>query len=128
MLIVYSSKTGNVQRFVNKLDLPCVKIEDDLVVSELFILLTYTTGFGEVPQEVMDFMSRGEHMKLIVAVSASGNRNWGQAYCKAGDTLAAMCKIPILSKFELSGTPRDIRIFKEGYDKLCQNGLLSTMN
>ena len=127
-MIVFSSKTGNNRRFVGKLDLPCIEITDDLVVSEPFVLLTYTTGMGQVPDPVKRFMERDGHKDLIVAVSSSGNRNWGKAYGRAANLIASQYNVPILSKFEMSGTQGDIEIFKERYDALWQNGSLLTMS
>ena len=45
-------------------------------VNEPYILVTGTIGFGEVPQEVQQFLQvNHQHLQ---AVAASGNRNWGQ--------------------------------------------------
>ena len=35
--------------------MPAVQIDEDLVIDEDFILITYTTGFGNVPERVLDF-------------------------------------------------------------------------
>ncbi|MDF2684500.1 MAG: ribonucleotide reductase assembly protein NrdI, partial [Brevibacillus sp.] len=58
MLIAYDSKTGNVRRFVNKLNLPTVEIDAQMVIEEPFVLVTYTTGFGQVPEKVASFLQR----------------------------------------------------------------------
>ena len=58
MKIVYASRTGNVESLINKLNLTAVKIEGQgETVSEDFILMTYTDGFGDVPSEVEDFLN-----------------------------------------------------------------------
>ncbi|WP_248928079.1 class Ib ribonucleoside-diphosphate reductase assembly flavoprotein NrdI [Paenibacillus hamazuiensis] len=110
MLIVYDSKTGNVRRFVGKLDMPAVQIEEQLTVDEPFVLVTYTTGFGQVPDKVAAFLKRNH--RRLVGVSASGNRNWGEGFARSADRIAREYGVPVLSKFELSGTSGDVEKFK----------------
>ncbi|MFB5758925.1 class Ib ribonucleoside-diphosphate reductase assembly flavoprotein NrdI [Paenibacillus medicaginis] len=111
MLVVYDSLTGNIQRFVNKLDFKKVKIHNNLLIDDPFVLITYTIGFGEVPENVRDFLlSNHKHLK---GVAASGNRNWGAYFCKAADLLSAQYNVPVIHKFELSGTKKDIDIFTQ---------------
>lgn len=112
MLIAYDSKTGNVRRFVHKIDLPHVEIDPELVLDEPFILITYTTGFGQVPEKVSAFLKRNH--SLLRGVSASGNRNWGASFAKSADTIATTYGVPVISKFELSGTGRDVEHFTSG--------------
>ncbi|EJL44068.1 MULTISPECIES: class Ib ribonucleoside-diphosphate reductase assembly flavoprotein NrdI [Brevibacillus] len=112
MLIAFDSKTGNVRRFVSKLDLPRVEIDPEMVIDEPFILVTYTTGFGQVPEKVDRFLKRN-HVYLR-GVSASGNRNWGASFAKSADTIASQYGVPVISKFELSGTGRDVEQFTSG--------------
>ncbi len=38
MLVAYDSMTGNVKRFIHKLNMPAVQIGEDLVIDEDFIL------------------------------------------------------------------------------------------
>ncbi|EJL22842.1 ribonucleoside-diphosphate reductase 2, operon protein nrdI [Brevibacillus sp. BC25] len=112
MLIAFDSKTGNVRRFVNKINLPHVEINQEMVLDEPFILITYTTGFGQVPEKVATFLKRN-HVNLR-GVSASGNRNWGTSFAKSADTIASLYGVPVISKFELSGTGRDVEQFTSG--------------
>ncbi|RNB53722.1 class Ib ribonucleoside-diphosphate reductase assembly flavoprotein NrdI [Brevibacillus gelatini] len=112
MLIAFDSKTGNVRRFVSKLGLPHVEIEPEMVIEEPFVLVTYTTGFGQVPEKVERFLKRN-HVYLR-GVSASGNRNWGASFAKSADTIASQYGVPVISKFELSGTGRDVEQFTSG--------------
>ena len=109
MLIAFDSRTGNVRRFVEKLPLRSVRIEEDLTVEEPFVLVTYTTGFGNVPEKVLRFLKRnGNRLK---GVAASVNRNWGIHFARSADTISDMYGVPILGKFELSGTARDLEAF-----------------
>lgn len=109
MLIVYDSKTGNVRRFIDKLKLPAIQIEDSMNVDQNFILVTYTISFGQVPEKVMSFLKRN-HDRLK-GVSASGNRNWGDGFALSADRISEMYGVPVISKFELSGTTRDVERF-----------------
>jgi len=112
MLIAYDSRTGNVQRFVQKLgpEWRCVRIQPDLTLDEPFVLVTYTTGFGQVPEKVEAFLARNH--ALLRGVSASGNRNWGDYFARSADLISQRYNVPIVSKFELSGTGRDVELFQ----------------
>lgn len=110
MLIAYASKTGNVRRFIDKLEMPAVSIDEAVTLDEPFVLITYTTGFGQVPDNVVSFLER--NAGKMVGVSASGNRNWGDSFAKSADTISERYGVPVLYKFELSGTKRDVDNFK----------------
>lgn len=56
MLVAYDSKTGNVRRFISKLKLPAVQIEEHMTIDEPYVLITYTTGFGQIPEKVSTFL------------------------------------------------------------------------
>ncbi|WP_276353105.1 class Ib ribonucleoside-diphosphate reductase assembly flavoprotein NrdI [Cohnella caldifontis] len=112
MLVVYDSKTGNVGRFVGKLNLPAVQIREEMTVDEPFVLVTYTTGFGQVPDKVASFLQKNH--RHLIGVSASGNRNWGQGFARSADRISELYGVPVLSKFELSGTSRDVEQFMQG--------------
>ena len=104
MLIVYDSKTGNVRRFFNKLGLPAnkgIEISAGLKVYEPYILLTYTTGMGQVPQTTLDFLKTNN--RNLHAVVSSGNKNWGQNFALSANKISIMYGVPILHKFEMSG-------------------------
>ncbi|MGN5650855.1 class Ib ribonucleoside-diphosphate reductase assembly flavoprotein NrdI [Bacillus sp. Brlt_9] len=116
MLIVYASKTGKVRSFVNKLGMRAVEIKDEVILTEPFVLITYTIGFGQVPDEVQNFLE-DNHIYLRGVIS-SGNRNWGNNFGKAADIisqkyrLADGSNIPLLHKFEMAGTNKDIEIVR----------------
>lgn len=109
MLIVYTSMTGKVREFINKTGLRAVDIEDIAFTDEPFIFVTYTIGFGEVPGLAQDFLN-DEHENMV-AVAVSGNKIWGQNYGKAGDLISEWYNVPLLMKFELSGTNDDVKKF-----------------
>jgi protein involved in ribonucleotide reduction len=111
MLIVYYSLTGNVRRFVEKTGRPAQEIPFDFNVSKPFIIVTPTTGFGEVPSRVARFLRN--NAGLLRGVAASGNRNFGAMYTNAADIIAAEYNVPVIARFELAGTDEDVRKFDE---------------
>jgi protein involved in ribonucleotide reduction len=116
MIIVYDSKTGNVEKFVNKLNVPVVKIEDSLIISEPFILITFTTGIGKIPETTAEFLKN--NYKNLLAVASSGNRNWGDMFAASADKISSIYSIPVIHKFELAGYPSDVDIVLRIYDEM----------
>lgn len=118
MKIIYFSKTGNIKRFINNLGQNLYDHQqghEDLVVTEPILLITYTTGMGEVPSDVLNFCEKNH--QYIDYVMASGNRNWGTLFAKSGDIIASKFNAELLYKFELSGNMKDLsnvnKILKE---------------
>ncbi len=116
MYIYYDSKTGNVQRFIEKIkkerpDWNYVKIVDTTIIENKGHLITYTTNFGEVSENTFKFMENESNRKYIKSVSSSGNMNWGTMYAVAADKISERYKIPVLMKFELSGTYAEAKYF-----------------
>ncbi|MGG0052956.1 class Ib ribonucleoside-diphosphate reductase assembly flavoprotein NrdI [Bacillus atrophaeus] len=111
MIITYESKTGNVRRFVKalqrELDVEVVEVTDDTIIKQEFIHITYTIGFGEVPERTLNFINKNKNK--IRGVAVSGNKVWGDNYGLAGDKLSAKFLTPLLLKFELSGTKQDLQ-------------------
>lgn len=115
MKVVYFSFSGNVRRFIKRTELTNVmEITQNNCserMDEPFILVTGTIGFGEVPPPVQSFLDINHD--LLQAVAASGNRNWGQNFAKAGRSISERYHVPLLMKFELQGTTNDISEFKD---------------
>lgn len=109
MLIAFDSKTGNVKRFITKLNMDAIQITAETKINQPFILVTYTTGFGQAPVTTMEFLRRNAH--FLRGIASSGNMNWGTRYGRAADIISHMYAVPILLKFELSGTSRDVEQF-----------------
>ncbi|MEM5028986.1 class Ib ribonucleoside-diphosphate reductase assembly flavoprotein NrdI [Priestia sp. WB3] len=113
MLITYESLTGNVQRFVDKITnnkyLNVEKITEDMLITEPFIHITYTIGFGEVPKLTQIFIHNNK--ELLRGICSSGNKNWGNNFGLAADKIANQYNVPILLKFELAGTNSDVAKF-----------------
>lgn len=123
IILVYDSKTGNVQRFINKvkneLNIETIKIYDNLIIKKPFILVTYTTGFGQVPKTTQHFLMK--NYQYMIAVASSGNMNWGMKFAIAADEISKKYSVPIILKFEMSGTKKDVQKFIEEVIKLDNN-------
>ena len=123
MKVVYFSFSGNVRRFIQRAGIDdTMEITQDNCtesVSEPYILVTGTIGFGEVPQPVQSFLEVN-HAQLQ-AVAASGNRNWGQNFAKAGRTISEEYNVQLLMKFEVQGTNNDVIEFKDKVGNFNEN-------
>ena len=98
MYIYYDSKTGNVERFIKKMQIQrpkwhFIKIKPAMTIEN------------------------ENNRKLIKSVSSSGNRNWGQFFALAADKIQEKYGIPVLMKFELSGTNIEV----ENYINYLEN-------
>jgi protein involved in ribonucleotide reduction len=121
VLVVYDSRTGNVERFVHKVGLESVKIEKGLIVDKPFVLVTYTDALGQPAHSTVEFLACNDRHLVgnILGIAVSGNRVWGSDYGRAGDTIASWYKIPLLLKFELAGLPSDVDKFKKRMSELA---------
>lgn len=127
-IVYFSSASGNTHRFVERLGLPATRIplhwEDGFQVDEEYVLIVPTYGGGNlkgaVPKQVIKFLNDPHNRGLIRGVIASGNTNFGSAYCLAGDIISAKCQVPHMYKFELLGTAEDTTRVREGLLKLWQ--------
>ena len=111
--IYYDSKTGNVERFINKLrplkSWVFIKVNDEVIAENKGHLVTFTTNFGEIPLNTQNFIEKNKDK--LLSVSSSGNMNWGKLYALAADKISEKYNIPVLLKFELSGLNSDIEQF-----------------
>ncbi|UQN30520.1 class Ib ribonucleoside-diphosphate reductase assembly flavoprotein NrdI [Brachybacterium kimchii] len=124
-LIYFSSASENTRRFIDKLEVTAARIplrrgDDSLVALRPFVLITPTYGGGEgtgaVPKQVVTFLNDPRNRGLLQGVIAAGNTNFGAAYGLAGDVISAKCRVPMLYRFELFGTPRDVERVRDGLD------------
>ena len=129
-LVYFSSVSGNTERFVKKLGrdaarIPLMAKDPALKVTDPYVLVlpTYGGGNGEgaVPKQVIRFLNDEQNRGMIRGVVAAGNTNFGQGYCLAGDIISQKCKVPVLYRFEVFGTPDDVTAVNEGLEKFWQN-------
>lgn len=120
MEILYYSQTGNVKRFVeklrNELPFPIHDILEKPITHTSYILITPTTGFGQVPGPVRLFLEQNQ--MYIRGVVGSGNRNWADSFCQAAVTISETHNVPLIHKFELNGMPSDVIKVKETITRL----------
>ncbi|MFC2473936.1 MAG: class Ib ribonucleoside-diphosphate reductase assembly flavoprotein NrdI, partial [Actinomyces sp.] len=123
LLVYFSSTSENTHRFVGKLGFRSARIplrpkEAPLAVDEEYVLLVPTYGGGSVkgavPKQVIKFLNDSHNRSLCRGVISSGNTNFGEAYCLAGDIIASKLNVPLLYRYELLGTPTDVVRVKEG--------------
>lgn len=129
LLVYFSSASENTHRFVGKLGYRCARIplrraDGPLTVDEDYVLVVPTYGGGSVkgavPKQVIAFLNDPHHRSLCRGVIASGNTNFGEAYCLAGDIIASKLDVPLLYRYELLGTPTDVERVREGLDTFWQ--------
>jgi protein involved in ribonucleotide reduction len=115
-MIAFASRTGNVRYIVSQLQLPSVEIDVDRVMTEPFLVMTYTDGLGGVPQEVKLFLERnGMYCRGVIV---SGNSNFGHhVFGAAGDKIAEQWRIPLVRKIELRGFSEDYKAINRYYEQ-----------
>ena len=122
-LVFFSSTSENTARFIEKLELPALRLplktsDAGLVrVTEDYVLVTPTYGAGSkgfVPKQVISFLNQEDNRVRCKGIIGSGNRNFFEDYCKAATICSDKLQVPILYTFELAGTDEDITITREG--------------
>jgi protein involved in ribonucleotide reduction len=125
-LIYFSSVSNNTHRFVEKLGLDAVRLpvhtrDETYLATEPFVLVVPTYGGGSdggaVPKQVIKFLNVEANRNLIRGVIAAGNTNFRDAFCLAGDVIAAKCRTHLLYRVELMGTPEDVESVRTGLEK-----------
>lgn len=126
-LVYFSSSSENTHRFIVKLGLPAIRIPLDrtpLRVTQPYILVVPSYGGGSVngavPPQVIRFLNQPDNRALIRGVIAAGNTNFGAAYGIAGQIVAQKCRVPMLYRFELLGTPGDVDNVMKGVTEFWQ--------
>jgi protein involved in ribonucleotide reduction len=126
-VVYFSSASGNTHRFAEKLDvaarrIPLYSRDEPLLVDRPYVLIVPTygggNGQGAVPKQVIRFLNDERNRSHLRGVIGAGNTNFGESYGLAGDIIAAKCKVPHLYRFELFGTPDDVRVVREGLENL----------
>ena len=122
-VVYFSSVSENTKRFVDKLEAQSVRIPirtdeaAEFVHDRDSVLVLPTYGGGNdnstVPKQVIKLLNNPENRKHSKAVIAAGNTNFGSHFGKAGDIVADKLGVPVLYRFEITGTPEDVIEVKE---------------
>ncbi|MEM9468889.1 MAG: class Ib ribonucleoside-diphosphate reductase assembly flavoprotein NrdI [Pseudomonadota bacterium] len=127
LIVYFSSPTLNTHRFVEKLGIRAIRIPISSkkpmeVVDGPFVLISPTysddDGSNAVPKPVIRFLNNEYNRDNMVGVIGSGNRNFGDTFALGGRIIAKKCDVPLLYRFELSGTDIDVMNVKRGVEKL----------
>lgn len=129
-IVYFSSVSENTKRFVDKLGRPAFRIPLSLqeaaeyVHAKDSVLVTPTYGGGNekstVPKQIVKFLNNPENRKHIKGVIAGGNTNFGTHFCKAGEIIAEKLGVPLIYRFEITGTREDVEEANERLEKLWQ--------
>ena len=128
LIVYFSSSSENTHRFVQRLALPAVRIplneRERIQVDEPYILIVPSYGgggtAGAVPRQAIRFLNDPHNRRRIRGVIAAGNRNFGEAYGRAGEVIAQKCGVPYLYRFELMGTQQDVDNVRKGVSEFWQ--------
>lgn len=116
-MIIYASRTNNVKSVAKKLvDIDCIDVKEITHATEPYFIFTYTDRIGEAPSHVLDFLRNNK--ELLRGVVASGNVNFGAAYCLSADKISKEFNVPIIRKLDLRGNSKDIEAIIEQYHKI----------
>ena len=125
MLVYFSSVSGFTQQFIEKLDVPAIRIPlssaeaEKFLVTEDYILVTPSYGAaskGFVPKQVIKFLNNPDNRKHIQGVIGTGNLNFYEDYCKGATIISEKCNVPVLYRLELAGTEDDVEAVSTGLD------------
>ncbi|CAN5677807.1 class Ib ribonucleoside-diphosphate reductase assembly flavoprotein NrdI [soil metagenome] len=132
-LVYFSSVSENTHRFVEKLDIPAIRIplRERIEVDAPYVLVLPTYGGGHangpdlsdkagaggyVPKQVIAFLNNEHNRSLLRGVIAAGNSNFGAEFGYAGDVVSRKCGVPYLYRFELMGTTDDVIAVRAGLE------------
>ena len=132
MILAYYSRTGNVRDFLSWY-MPEYERRniEEWDADEPFILVTPTYDFGQVPEYVGkwlqnvtaevdagDYRIQSINSDHLEGVIGSGNRNWGDNFAKAADTISEEYDIPLIAKFDLKGSDNNAEYIRRRFDAL----------
>ena len=134
-VVYFSSASRNTARFIANCHLddegidvfriPLRPKDPPLNIRQPYILIVPTYGGGSAKKAVMPqikrFLNDPANRAGIRGVIASGNTNFGEAFCMAGDIISRKCNVPFLYYFELMGTKEDQNKVRRGVVDFFRN-------
>ena len=81
----------------------------------MLVLPTYGGGNegSSIPKQVVKFLNNPINRQHIKAVIGGGNTNFGTHYCRAAELVSQKLGVPLIYRFEITGTPEDVAEAKE---------------
>lgn len=128
-VVYFSTKSGNTERFVNKLEgfktVKKIPLTGETIRQDRpYVLIVPTYGSGDysksVPPQVIRFLNIKENRDSMVGVVSMGNRNFGVSYGIAGDMISQKCNVPFLGTVEVFGTSEDVEEITQKIQELEQ--------
>lgn len=120
-IIYFSNIADNTMNFVDKLGWDLGEVhripkqgEYPAPPTKPYVLIVPTYGSGKPPPQVRKFLNKAINRKMLTGVVGSGNKNFGVNFARASDTIANMCNVPLIGKFEMRGTDEEINTIKRG--------------
>lgn len=123
-MIVYFSNVSNfTHRFVEKLEVPALRIPikteevGTFTISEPCTLIFPTYGANGrdfVPRQVIRWLNIPENRCFVDSVIGCGNVNFLEDYCRGADVVAKKLMVPLMYRFELAGTQDDVENVRNG--------------
>lgn len=121
MLIVYLSLTGNVKKFVDKLNMTSLELSytNPLIeVSEDFIVIVPSYD-EEITNTISMFIDYKNNETFLKGFAGSGSLNYDKQFCFNAKDLAIRYSKPLLHTFEFSGINNDVIKLKEEVNRLA---------
>ena len=117
--VAYASKTGHVQKVVDKLGMTdALKIVDGSEkLGGEYVIFTYTTGKGKTPKPVEAFLAANPGVKAVVG-SGSTAKSHIETFNFAAENISKAYNVPIIAKLDGVGTDEDIAYINEELEKL----------
>ena len=117
-LVYFSNKSDNTRRFVEKLDKDSARIplnwdsKKPFLHGREYVLVVPTYGGGNdehtIPIQVRRFLNVPSNRNMLRGVIGTGNKNFGEYYCRAAEMICEKTGVPLVAKVEMMGTPEDV--------------------
>lgn len=115
MLVVYYTLTGNVRRFVKRLDMDSLELSKSNLltqVNENYIVIAPTYD-DEITDIISEFIDYKNNKQYLIGFVGSGNLNFDNNYVFNAKDLSKKYNKRLIYSFEYSGTDTDIANFKK---------------
>lgn len=117
--IAYASKTGHVQKVIDRLGLSdALKINDGTeTIDADYVIFTYTSGKGKTPKPVEAFLASNPGVRAVVG-SGSSAKSHIATFNFAAENIAKEYNVPIIAKLDGTGTEEDMAHILEELKKM----------